>query len=764
MRRPGSQACVVLLLSAAAVGCVALPNARPDSDFKRVSLDQGWRPADRALFYHQSQGSVVLPYEWWVALEQPEVKFIGTVDLFRDPAYLSRFGFLSDVTPVDDSGAALRPRHCEPKIAADIKPSDPDYDCGLPVGLARTTVRMPDSGESQDVVGFTCAACHTSEIHHRGTAIRIEGASNLLDVTQFQDALGGALFLTQRLPFRFNRFADRVLKSRGLNAESADYDSERDTLRRAFDAFMSSSAAETLTAQRKRLYSNHPGGFGRVDALARIGNMVFGTEMDNDANLAVGSAPVKYPSVWDAPYFSWAQYNGSIEQSMVRNVGEALGVRARVDFAPGGKEWGSSGERESVLTSTVDIAGLYAIEKLLRGSGDDYFNGLRSPVWPVEFLGEIAWDRAARGRQLYQTHCQGCHLPPIAELVRVTDLPSAPGGRGLAPIGEPVYAVEGDARSPVIGLAVPVPGASAGSRPRMVWIANNHPEMLDGLQTAPFQKTEFFLNLDAVDLGTVRTDPGQATNFAKAVVDTGSILLPSFPQYNNGPSPYPVRMAPIGVGLQMVTINLTTQFYDRVDAQTPAQRAEFTRSLPPNLLARDADGKVQVDAAGNPLPAPGLFVDGKVNRDEWNGYRVPGAEPNLGYRPHPLNGIWASPPYLHNGSVPNLYELLSPHAERSKVFYTGNREYDLNRVGYKTDRFRGGFRYDTSVEGNSNYGHLFQEGGPGNGIIGPFLTSDDRLAIIEFLKTLCPPGKLTDFTAQGGPQLCAPLAGLPAVR
>jgi hypothetical protein len=64
MRRPGSQACVVLLLSAAAVGCVALPNARPDSDFKRVSLDQGWRPADRALFYHQSQGSVVLPYEW----------------------------------------------------------------------------------------------------------------------------------------------------------------------------------------------------------------------------------------------------------------------------------------------------------------------------------------------------------------------------------------------------------------------------------------------------------------------------------------------------------------------------------------------------------------------------------------------------------------------------------------------------------------------------------------------------------------------------
>ena len=223
-------------------------------------------------------------------------------------------------------------------------------------------------------------------------------------------------------------------------------------------------------------------------------------------------------------------------------------------------------------------------------------------------------------------------------------------------------------------------------------------------------------------------------------------------------------MTSVGVGLQMVTINLTTQFYDRVDAQTPAQRAEFIRNLPANLLVRDENGNVQVDSAGNPLPRPGLFVDGKINRDDWNGYRVPGADPNLGYRPHPLNGVWASPPYLHNGSVPNIYELLSPHEERSKVFYTGSREYDLNRIGYKGDRFRGGFKYDTSVEGNSNYGHLFQEGGPGNGIIGPALTPDDRLAIIEFLKTLCPPGTQTDVTASGGRRLCAPLPGLPAGR
>ena len=750
-----------LLLALSSGACVALPAAQAESNETRVSLEQGWSAADRDLFYHQTQGSVVLPYEWFLALEQPEVKFVGTVALFRDPEYLSRFGFLADVTPVDAAGTAVRIKHCQPKVAPGMTPADPAYNCGLPVGLARATVTMPDSGEREDVVGFTCAACHTSELRHGGLAIRIEGASNSLDVTQFQDALGGALILTQRFPFRFNRFADRVLKSRGLETDSPDYDIQRTELRNAFAAFMSSSASEMLTAQRKRLYANHPGGFGRTDALARIGNMIFGTEMENDGNLAVASAPVKFPSIWDAPYFSWAQYNGSIEQSMVRNVGEALGVRARVGFARGGRQWGTSGEREDVLTSTVDIPGLFSIETLLRGNGRDYFSGLRSPVWPEAYLGEIAWDRANRGRQLYQTHCQGCHLPPLADLVKVVDVPSAPGGKGLAPAGEPVYAVQGDPRSTVIGMTVT---AGANGRPRMVWIANNHPYMLGNLKTTPYAQTEFFLNLDTVDLGSIRTDPGQAMNFAKAVIDTGSILLPSFPQYNNGPSAYPVRMAPLGVGLQMVTISLTTQFYDRVDAQTPAERAAFVRNLPPNLLVRDGNGKVQLDSAGNPTPIDGLFVDGKINRDEWNGYRVPGAEANLGYRPHPLNGIWASPPYLHNGSVPNIYELLSPYEERSKVFYTGNRTYDLNRLGYVSDRFRGGFKYDTSVEGNSNYGHLFQEGGPGNGVIGPLLTPDDRLAIIEFLKTLCPPGAQTDFTGAGGPRLCAPLPGLPAGR
>jgi hypothetical protein len=749
------------LAAIAGWGCVVLPEAQIGGrDLQLIALDQGWTGDERALFYHESQGTVMVPYDWFMALEQPEIKFIGRVGLFTDAGYMARYGFLPGrPVPTDrnDAGGFRSPRA---DCTASDDPTSAEYSCGLPVGVARALVTMPDTGEELDVVGFTCAGCHTGELHYGRNAFRIEGATNQVDVTQFQSALGGSLLLTQRLPGRFGRFAERVLAARGVDPDDPRYREEESRLRDALDAFMEAGGKETTTAMRRGLYADWPGGFGRTDALARITNMVFGTDMDNDGNLAPGSAPVKFPTIWDAPYFSWAQYNGSIAQSMVRNVGEALGVRARVVYRPGGKQWGDSGEEEYTVASTVDVPGLLAVETLLRGEGDGYFNGLRSPIWPEQYLGQIDWDRAARGAQLYEARCRMCHLPPLADLVEVGAI-TAPDGRArraIVPRGSDVYArVLG--RDVVIGKQLPVPLSDPDSRVQeLYWVSNNNPGMLAGLATEPFEHTELFLNYDTVNLGTIRTDPGQAGNFAKALIDTGEILLPSFPQYNGGPSRFPLRITSPGIGLQMVTIDITTQFFNAIDAQTPLQRAAFIAALPFNLLARDDAGNVLRDASGNPQPAPGLFnEDGTIARDLWNGYRVPGAVANAGYRPRPLNGMWASPPYLHNGAVPNVYQLLSPHAERAAVFWTGTREYDAVHLGYRHERFRGGFRYDTTVTGNSNYGHLFDNGPPGNGIIGPLLTPDERFAIIEFLKTLCPPGTRTDRSAPGNPQLCRPL-------
>ena len=103
---------------------------------------------------------------------------------------------------------------------------------------------------------------------------------------------------------------------------------------------------------------------------------------------------------------------------------------------------------------------------------------------------------------------------------------------------------------------------------------------------------------------------------------------------------------------------------------------------------------------------------------------------NMGYKARPLNGIWATAPYLHNGSVPNLYELLLAPDARQPTFMAGSREYDPIKVGFVTDaRPDNTFLFDTRLDGNSNRGHDYGVG---------TLTPDDRMSLIEYMKTLPP--------------------------
>ena len=69
--------------------------------------------------------------------------------------------------------------------------------------------------------------------------------------------------------------------------------------------------------------------------------------------------------------------------------------------------------------------------------------------------------------------------------------------------------------------------------------------------------------------------------------------------------------------------------------------------------------------------------------------------PPLAYKARPHNGIWATPPYLHNGSVPSVYALLSPVSERPKVFYLGSKQYDPEYLGLNTDRLKGATEFCT---------------------------------------------------------------------
>ncbi|MCJ8167760.1 di-heme-cytochrome C peroxidase [Atopomonas sediminilitoris] len=107
-----------------------------------------------------------------------------------------------------------------------------------------------------------------------------------------------------------------------------------------------------------------------------------------------------------------------------------------------------------------------------------------------------------------------------------------------------------------------------------------------------------------------------------------------------------------------------------------------------------------------------------------------------GYKARPLDGIWATPPFLHNGSVPNLFQLLSPVAEREIKFHIGNLAFDPKHVGFETQEFPGSFLLDTSVTGNSNRGHEFRDGCRQGGVIGRYLSPSERWALIEYLKVL----------------------------
>jgi hypothetical protein len=124
-------------------------------------------------------------------------------------------------------------------------------------------------------------------------------------------------------------------------------------------------------------------------------------------------------------------------------------------------------------------------------------------------------------------------------------------------------------------------------------------------------------------------------------------------------------------------------------------------------------------------------------REKLNGFgRLNQIRGPLAYKAIPLAGIWATPPYLHNGSVPNIYELLSPVSERSKLFWTGSYEYDPAKLGYVATQSHGNyFLFDTSITGNSNSGHEFNDG-QGKGIIGPKLTHRERTELIEYLKVI----------------------------
>lgn len=568
---------------------VANPRLPLYTPVQQVHYLEQWSAADRLTYYFTPQGTQVkgLHYDWFQALELP-----FSQQRFATPEYLARFGFLIDP-------------------AQKATPNNPG---NLPVGFAR----HQNPGSPDQFLDITCAACHTGELRFNGQAVRIDGGSAqhvlpssvpTLRGGSFGQALVASLVSTYYNPWKFERFARNVL--------GADYDARHQILREDFKRSLDTFVKTAWNDTHRGLYPTEEGP-GRTDAFGRIANASFGDAITPD-NYRVANAPVDYPQLWDIWTFDWVQWNGSAQQPMARNIGEALGVGATLNFFD---DNGQPFTGDARYPSSVRVRDLNLIEETLQR--------LKPPAWPEEVLGRVDKPLAAQGRTLFAENCASCHVP------RVTPI----NGR------------------PVQQLKL-LPVAAIGTDPTA---ANNIAD-------------------HRFDLTALQWDPAEL----------GQLDVQLHPKPTE---PLDLSKLSVAKGLAYVTAFVENRAY-REAKLTPAER-------------RDLDG------FGLPI----------------------GVQELRAYKARPLAGVWATAPFLHNGSVPSIYQLLSPQDERSTTFYKGTFEYDPRHLGYRTEAFTNGFVFDTRITGNHNSGHEFRAGERGNGVIGRLLQPQERWALLEYLKVL----------------------------
>lgn len=628
-----------------------------------VYLDQGWSAADSLWFYNTTQGSNLLPYSFFLVLEQSD-----SSALFRSDENIDRYGYLPQRSTA----------------------SNPD---GLPVGMVR------DEYRNKAFMGFTCAACHTTQINFAGTGIRIDGGPANSDMESFMIDLAAALYATLETPEKLDRFVTNVIKQ-GHYANGSEVLAD---LKKYAQRIKTYNIINT-PRDTKRPLTHY--GYARLDAFGRIYNRVLEhimsaqqlrellAEILSPAELAKvmlgiepvlsssdrdhviertqayltdkqiiklrnkiynpADAPVSYPFLWDVPQHDYIQWNGRVDNSglgpMARNAGQLIGVFGTLDWQEkdgftlssvlGGQGFGS---KHIDFQSSIDIRNLRRVENHLRK--------LTSPLWPEHILPKLDKTRLIKGVELFAQYCASCHGQ-----INRTD----PDRRVVAKMIS-VSSVETDSKM----------------------AANN----------IEFTGYSGILKNQYVSVGI------------------GNILLQ--------------RQAPAVALLTSATRNVVT---------TPDRDKWFIR----RWVERSYDFAY-------------TFFDNEVRSSLKNGNYTPDTTVKpfssvMAYKARPLNGIWATAPYLHNGSVPTLYDLLLPKRRvsdpvegeyRPDEFMVGSREFDPAKVGLKSMDYDG-FLFRTSIWGNNNNGHEYASGRTPqpDGTFLPALTKEQRMDLLEYLKSL----------------------------
>lgn len=617
---------------------------------------QGWSADDSMWYYTTTQGSDLLPYDFFMVLEQKEKK-----ELFRSNENMDFYRYIP-----------LKPTF-----------SNPD---GLALGFVKDTYK------GKDYVGLTCAACHTTQINYNGVAMRIDGGPALADMENFVKDLSAAMQDTISNPEKSKRFIEGVLALNGFGdmiSGGRNYSSEEEVT-----ADMKKYSARLLDYITMN-HSNLAYGYGRLDAFGRIFNRalqhVLNKEQMHKALLTVMSfdeaeqvmsgidesivrandfdrivenikpllttrqmvelknelfnqpnAPVSYPFLWDIAQHDYVQWNGIASNAGLgpigRNTGEVIGVFGTLDWHE--KEGtslaaiigGQNGfEKHISYESSVNVNNLERIESHLRD--------LTSPQWPTVVLGELDQQRIKRGTKLYEKRCVACHATIDRD----------------------------DPNRKVIAQFMSV--EKAGTDPQMAVNASTYTGRSGIVQ-------DQYLD---VGVGNLFMEEQMPVAALLTIATTNVVATPD-------PDKWAIRR------FADWAYTLTLSYFDN-DIKPSLKRGNYE---PDNMV--------------NPFASL------------------------MAYKARPLNGIWATAPYLHNGSVPTLYDLLLPKKKkddpvdgeyRPDEFYTGSREFDPIKVGLKSQGYKGS-RFLTHLKGNSNAGHNYSDG----------MNKEDRMDLVEYLKTL----------------------------
>ncbi len=295
---------VFLAMSIALTGCY-------ETTEKTTYLDQGWDDQNqyREISYNLSQGSNLIPYDWYLALEIP---------------YLA--------IPLNSKEVAETLRYLSTDIATERNPDK------LPVGFVKNI-----DADNKAWIGLTCAACHTSQINYKGTGVRIDGGPAMGDFITLLKLVKKSIADTLDNENKFERFASKLY--------GQDWSAQTETLKLEMETMK-----QKVSGIIERNDSIVESGYGRVDAFGSIGNEIFVDDLGIPSNFSQANAPADYPFLWDTPNLERVQWAGNVENPFGRNIGEVYGVFGEVNLT----------DPAHLFTSSVKYRNIFQLEEMLR--------------------------------------------------------------------------------------------------------------------------------------------------------------------------------------------------------------------------------------------------------------------------------------------------------------------------------------------------------------------------------------------------------------